>query len=75
MVEALLIGFGSSCRDDADQVSPECVSDDQESTFDHADQDVAILAVILAPVLSRGAEGSSNANRAASKLTPWMARF
>jgi hypothetical protein len=48
--------LGSSCRYYADPVIPQGVSDEQETIVHHRDEGVAILAMVLAVVLTFDAE-------------------
>jgi hypothetical protein len=67
MVAPSFTWFRQSGRDDPNPRAALCVDDGKEVVLDHAEQDIATLAVILTPVLT--ANGSSKAKRAASKLT------
>ena len=44
--------FGQSGRDDPNSRAALCVNDSKEVVLDHAEQDLATLAVILTPVLT-----------------------
>jgi hypothetical protein len=52
MVASSFLWFRQSGRDDPNPRAALCVDDGKEVVLDHAEQDVAILAVILPPVLT-----------------------
>jgi hypothetical protein len=52
MVASSFLWFRQSGRDDPDPRAALCVDDGKEVVLDHAEQDIAILAVILPPVLT-----------------------
>jgi hypothetical protein len=70
MVASPFPWFGQSRRNDPRPRAALSVGDGEHPVLDHAEQDVAILAVVLTLVLARHGKGSSKARRAMSKLTP-----
>ena len=57
MVASSLSWFGKTRRDDAHPLVAHGVADGEQALLNHAEQDEAILAVVLPPVLADHAEG------------------
>jgi hypothetical protein len=74
MVASSFPWFRQSSRDNPDPRVALRVDDGKQVVLDHPEQYIAILAVIATPVLTHHG-GSSKARRAASKLTPCLAKF
>src|SRR5271166_4038751 len=50
VIPPTLIGFCQPCRDDANSLPPQGVSDEQQAVFHHADRHKARLGVVLAVI-------------------------
>jgi hypothetical protein len=70
MISSSFTRFGQSGGDDPQPRATLRIGDGEEVVFDHVEQEIAILAVVMTSILARHRKGVVECRRAVSKLTP-----